>query len=463
MKEKPRGRLVAFVCLLLYTIWVYGFLVFSEWETIRSRPDAYTEGGDSPIFVALATSLVERSKYNLAPGEPSHMMFPPGFPVYLSLLMRGFGDNWLFAFMALQALFSTLTVAVVFYWVSDMRDWRSGLLAAFLIASYAPLHFVCSIVYRETISIFLFVVIMAALYNRWYRPWTWLLLGVATGLAISFREEMLLLLPACVMGIWHGDNGFGCRHWKRTLPKLVGFAALIGVILFPWGLHNLRNLGRFQVMTDNGGIHLYLGNNPTWKWGCGVDYGIYSRIPELKHMSHHEVNQLYKERAIAYIIQHPVNTIVAMLYKLKLLLTPSVNNFNDLPFLLTGLVLGCLVAGVIRQTAIVTSATILAATFLFYVVGRGALNTALLLPNIEFGPLLLTLGLGGMGLAVWKRQQPLYVLCYLMLFSVNLVFVPQHRHRWLIDVLLMIWASLLLQDFLNWSVPMLRQRIQKAT
>ena len=74
---------------------------------------------------------------------------------------------------------------------------------------------------------------------------------------------------------------------------------------------------------------------------------------------------------------------------------------------------------------------------------------SLMMPNIEFD-YLRVLGCVGCVWVLWRKEEPVFCLVYVLLLSVNLVFVPQHRQRWIMDLLFIIWNAIVVYDVMKY-------------
>ena len=86
-------------------------------------------------------------------------------------------------------------------------------------------------------------------------PWRWLLLGVVTGLGALARPNLLALLPV-VVGV--AFLAGPARRLLRTALVLAGCA----LIVLPIGARNQRVSGDFVLLSYQGGLNLWIGNNP---------------------------------------------------------------------------------------------------------------------------------------------------------------------------------------------------------
>jgi 4-amino-4-deoxy-L-arabinose transferase-like glycosyltransferase len=183
------------------------------------------------------------------PDEPFWQ--PPFYPLWLGWLYRIFGHT-LWAPRLIQAALGAAAAALCCEVARRLteRAW-AGLAAGLLIALHGPLVFYDGELLPTSPAVFLVALIL------WIatctRP-TWktaLALGVAVGVgALSVAPLLLLLLPAA----WAVASG-------RSLRPLVCVAAAVAVIA-PATITNRVRSGEWILISANGGVNLWIGNNP---------------------------------------------------------------------------------------------------------------------------------------------------------------------------------------------------------
>jgi len=288
-------------------------------------------------------------------------------------------------------------------------------------------------------------------------------MGGLLGCMSLVREETILLVIPCIVAIFWHESKFSWRKWRRPVLKTVGMLGVMFLVFAPWIIRNAIVFKRFQMFSALGGIQFYMGNNPDIGRGIPIDYSFIGTVQELKIMPDVEVSRLYFSRGMDFVLNHPAKVIENAFWKLELLYEQSVDNFNDYGFLLWGLFWGTFIIGVWRIKNIVLKyCCLLAGVGILYAWGRGGFNQAMLLPNIEFS-ILRTIGIIGFFYMLYRKQEPIYCLCYLMLLAGNIIFLPQHRQRWVMDLLFIIWNVIVVYDVLNFIRNRLVTRGQTET
>lgn len=99
------------------------------------NPAAHS-GGDTAGYVTLAHSLLTQGTYSdlWQPGQPPHTKYPPVFPALLAIAITLGAQSWA-ALKVVPALFTTLSILLVYVWVRERRGPAFGAAVALLTAA----------------------------------------------------------------------------------------------------------------------------------------------------------------------------------------------------------------------------------------------------------------------------------------------------------------------------------------
>jgi hypothetical protein len=175
---------------------------------------------------------------------------PPLYPALLSVL-PGVVDESYASVLVFQLLAGVVLLACVFVLARRRGNTLAGLVAVGLTLSYAPLtYFETRLLGDQLATVLLIAGLVAAdsLHDR-PTPWRAALSGLLLGLTCLLRPQALLLL--FVMALW------SLRLKRRVWPALV-LAAALPFVPVVW--HNASASGQFVLISDNGGINLWLAN-----------------------------------------------------------------------------------------------------------------------------------------------------------------------------------------------------------
>ena len=133
----------------------------------------------------------------------------------------------------------------------------------------------------------------------WYAP-----AGIVLGLATLTRQTALPI--AVLISLWtlvgHRTGG-----WLRRVSPAVGTVAFVILTITPWTVRNYVVLGEFVPLTSQGGLSLWLANNPLADGSTSVGKGL--RLPEVEALPEAERGVAYQKLAMQFILENPVRFI----------------------------------------------------------------------------------------------------------------------------------------------------------
>ena len=232
---------------------------------------------DADFYFRGAKSLAEGDGYRhpfSAAGEAT-AFHPVGYPWFLALVWRVFGidttgcdvSSWpalngcgtmIQAGQIANLVLATLNIGLVYVLGALMKGPRVGLLGAALFALIPSRFLFTSALMSEEsfVTLVLAALIMMVLSVR--RPdYIWLTaigFGLAVGAAAYIRPLGIVLLPLPLVLLF-----------SKAIPPRIAFTQLaVGamvafVVLLPWELRNNRELGGWSLVSNNGGINLWIG------------------------------------------------------------------------------------------------------------------------------------------------------------------------------------------------------------
>jgi tetratricopeptide (TPR) repeat protein len=201
---------------------------------------------------------------------------PPLYPYFLAPLCRIFGERMLWI-VTVQAALGALTCVVVGLLGARLWGSRAGTVAGVVAAFYGPLvHFdtqpLVPVLHVFLVTAGLLALVGAADREAGGAPRAivsgpaWGAAGLCWGLAAIATPNILLAAPAAAAWIaWQGDRR-GAEPWpgraraRRLLPWVAGLVLPVVCV----GARNLLVAGEPVLVSSNGGINLYIGNNPDY-------------------------------------------------------------------------------------------------------------------------------------------------------------------------------------------------------
>ncbi|HOW97265.1 MAG TPA: tetratricopeptide repeat protein [Kiritimatiellia bacterium] len=210
------------------------------------------------------------------PRVPSTPFFrPPGYPYFLAAAYRILGGRYM-APRILQMGLGILNVLLAFRLGRKMFDSAAGLVFAALMAVY------WSFIYFEAeflepvllVTLGLLMVLLLASWLQSPRVWMAAAAGLCLGLYALTRPNVLVFaaaLPLWMLWITHRRRGEKRIRWLHF--GLLAAVALATIL--PATIRNYRRGHDRVLICSNGGINLYIGNNPAAN-------GIFVEPPELR-------------------------------------------------------------------------------------------------------------------------------------------------------------------------------------
>jgi hypothetical protein len=204
------------------------------------RPYAVGVFHDDGVYAILAKSLATGQGYRYLhlPGAPAATHYPPGYPLFLSLIWKiapSFPGNIRLMVAANAVLLGVVAVGVMRF-TRRLLDWPiAACVAAALMATIAyPMLMLASLVLSETLFAALLLpslIIAERAIRDEEDEWRALLAGISAGVLILVRTHGAALLLAL----------FVCLVLRRRLRSaiIVGLTAV--VILMPWQLWSVAH------------------------------------------------------------------------------------------------------------------------------------------------------------------------------------------------------------------------------
>lgn len=261
-----------------------------------------TPVSDFGWYYARALGLAAGAGYSVD-GVPT-AYWPVGYPAALGAMLRLFGPSPLVG-RVFNVLLSVGILALVhgiaLRLFHSVRTARWTLLT---LSFYPDQIAFTSLLASETLSLFtlLLGVFLLLGERRTARNAAWA--GFVFGLSCMVRPHMIAV-PAVLVAV----SMSGCRCRARHiahLRRLFITYAVFAVTLVPWTIRNYVVLGRAVYVSTNGGIALYIGNNPR---ATGMYDWWEEMTAEIGSGDECERDRRARDAAIAYMVSHPRETM----------------------------------------------------------------------------------------------------------------------------------------------------------
>lgn len=303
MKEDPEF-LHANVDALYHDYWAWG-IVTGEWQPPHDLQNPHIES--RPYFR------------------------PPFYPYYLSAVYRVFGHSKL-APRLLQMLIGILSCAILFLVARKIFGDQIAFISGLIMAFYWAFVFYEKELREVSLLVLFLPLLILWLMKLYEKPAIrrFVLCGFLLGIIIITRPNFLLFIPFAVGWL------FVYSKLKDKKKKYLHIGIFLLCTILPISAVTLRNVIKgkdFVLISSNGGINLYVGNNPT---ATGNTIALPPEIPLFrnafmyskivkhvegevgKELKHSQVSSYFTRRALAYMKENPSRTI-AMAFRKALM------------------------------------------------------------------------------------------------------------------------------------------------
>lgn len=237
-------------------------------------------------------------------GKPT-AYFPIGYPLFLAGIYHLFGSGFWSGTIA-NAVLNSLTAGLVTSLGASLWGRMSGLVAGLLFAGYLSQIAWSSVLCSEMLFTFLLtlaVMMGAARPGREIRPGRAFALGCVMGLACTVRPVLLLAPAPWLLYLVVARVG-----WRRAMALAAAALSGIALAVAPVTVRNAIDLHAFVLVSTNGGVNLWQGNNPhangAYFWPLNP-----RENPFLSYISHEVTeDRAAAQAARAYIVTHPLRT-----------------------------------------------------------------------------------------------------------------------------------------------------------
>jgi Dolichyl-phosphate-mannose-protein mannosyltransferase len=248
---------------------------------------------DSVLYDAFAQSMVTGHGYAFADGTMTEY-WPVGTSAVYALLYYVFGvHTWVLP--VFQALLGAAIVGLTWRLSRDALGPKVAALAAWLTAVW-PLLVEFTTIYASEL-IFIALVLMAL--NIWIcrqlpfaiRMIFW---GACIAAATYVRPTALPILFIFLAAQWLVG-----RDWWAFIVGGVLCSLTAALLFAPWSYRSVALFDRFSLVSANGGVNLWMGNNPDSTGG-------YMDLPQRQFANEVDRDHYYGQEAVKYIVSNPV-------------------------------------------------------------------------------------------------------------------------------------------------------------
>ncbi len=241
----------------------------------------------------------------------------PGYPYFLAIIFTILGKSIL-AVRLIQVLLNSINIVLIYLTARNLHSEKAGYASAIIAAVFSPFIFYSGAILLEIVQTFILSFFLLIITKRnlseHNRNWFWA--GILLGIAAIFRANVLLLFP--VMFIWFLIRALKTENKRKIIYR--GLMYFSAGCLIPVFLVTVRNYivgDDFVIISSNGGINYYLGNNEK---SLGIyktpeDFDFFNDLSGRKYaeqisgesFSPSEASAFWFHKSLNYITEHPVD------------------------------------------------------------------------------------------------------------------------------------------------------------
>ena len=230
--------------------------------------------------------------------------WPPGFPLLISLFIIIFKSYTLPILTLFLIIIGSLCGVIAYYISLKLFKNRLAAILTFIFICIQPSFLIHSPqLLSDTFAVTIMAISIYYMLTDYenHNRYTSLLIGVIIGFLILIRPDYIFMIILYIILVTISNHLL-----KIKLEKLILFILALMLTLTPWFIYTNAMIGE-PVISTNGGVNFYIGNNPTADGRYSEPYGLTSN------------NEGYK-LGLNYITSNPFSTISLYFKKLALLI-----------------------------------------------------------------------------------------------------------------------------------------------
>lgn len=213
--------------------------------------EANSLSGDSLGYYSSSVNGVEHGLFST--------YWPPGFPFLISIVYMLFNSDTLIIMTSILIILGVLCGLLAYYIsLKIFKNNMAALLAFFFICIQPSFLFHSPQIMSDTFAVLIFALSLFIVVKNYedYKKRFPVILGILVGFLILIRPNYIFLVVSYFFFVLILNYQI-----KIKIKKIILFMLAITLILTPWIVYTDSIIGE-PVITTNGGINLYAGNNP---------------------------------------------------------------------------------------------------------------------------------------------------------------------------------------------------------
>lgn len=241
---------------------------------------------DGAVYLELAHRLLSDGRFEVA---GTRAYWPPGYPFFLTPWLSVLPDT---AATALSQLALYIVGGIGCFKLAQRLSGReAGCLALLIFSLWPNLVTLVGTPQKETLIIALLPWVAYFLISTSVK--TILLAGSGFGFSVLVQPSLQLLLPIAILVII-------LTRLPGCYIRVMFFVIAAAAVVLPWSMRNADVLGKFILVSTNGGSNLYRANNPLATGGYTphgfVDTSNFGEVKE---------DEIAKKLAVTWIMENP--------------------------------------------------------------------------------------------------------------------------------------------------------------
>ncbi len=258
--EKYSRNELFFVSIIVLVGLILRIIYFFETKGTPFFTNLYS---DSKVYFEWASAITAAGNWV---GNEVYFMSPI-YPYFLALAQT-ISSNSITLVRLIQVVVSGLNIWIIYLIARNLFSQKTGYAASIIASVYSIFIFYSGAILSETfqtfvVSLLILLLVNVAVFENKNHPEKirdrWLVIGLLLGISALFRANILIF--------FFGASGWIILHYNSVKLKAIVKPALTYFVLgaaLPVLVVSARNYivsGEFVLLTSNGGINFYIGNN----------------------------------------------------------------------------------------------------------------------------------------------------------------------------------------------------------
>ncbi len=214
--------------------------------------------GDQKIYRDWALQIANNGNWT----KNTPFFMAPAYPYFLAVIYKIFGDSNVFI-LFIQAILNIFSIIFVYLTARKLHSNHVGYIAAFIGAFYTNYIIFSGSFLSEHLQVFVYSILiyyLSVISTDGADKKRYFYLGLIIGSASWLRGNVLLFAIFIAVYLLFKIIRHKTKS-KENIRKLILISAGVILSIMPVTLHNVISGKDFVLLTSNGGINFYIGNN----------------------------------------------------------------------------------------------------------------------------------------------------------------------------------------------------------